>query len=210
MIIFVLQSFTKISRSFVTNLIPRQTSWKAKQWTLVIHLFYQVFIIHFIMFWFGFCSPDKGRMDKILTDPWSVKKTRNINKHPLSCFFRNWLIGEELFMSLPFLFFLFLSCFPSILLSDKRGPFHIILDSIEIKLTLMRLYDYFRALKLLQDIAHRRYRFDCPANFSFLFWKGMNVSYLSTGSRKAILLCLFCFPLKEARRNGWMDNPESS
>ena len=50
--------------------------------------------------------------------------------------------------------------------------------SIEInKLTQESLYDYFRALKLLQEIAHLRHQYHYPANFILLLKS--NVRYLS-------------------------------
>ena len=73
-------------------------------------------------------------------------------------------------------------------LPSSLGFFHILLYSTEIKLTLMRLYDYFRVLKLHQDVAHLRHQFYYIPNFIlFLKRKVMNVSFLSILSRKFLL-----------------------
>ena len=92
---------------------------------------------------------------------------------------------------------------PSFLLPEVSFTFSLF---IEIKLTLMRLYDYFRALKLHQGIAHLRYQFDCPANFIlFLKTKVMNVSFRSILSRKSYLNMFVNFPSNERRKDGGRD-----
>ena len=119
-----------------------------------------------------------------------------------------WSLSSSSSSSLFFLLFLFFFFSPFYLSSSFSG-FFIILQSIEIKLTLSWLYDYFRALKLPQDVAHLLNQFYSIANFIlFCFWKVKQftlVIHLFIYLVKAIdyliiLLCMFLFPKERWER----------